>query len=83
MSATSLKPLVALQYQPHFIESFAKVVSDSRGKLCSVCGLERMGHAPESQWLGFEPHQWEGVPGDVKRARALPSEAYQRRREAK
>lgn len=77
-----LKPVVSLQDQPEFVESFARIVSESVGMVCGVCGLERMGHAPESSWLGYERHPWSGVEADsamLERAGALTVEAYRRR----
>lgn len=74
-----------LQDQPGFPEAFAAVVSTSVGKVCRVCGLERMGHGPESSWLGYAQHDWQGVPTDaagIERARELTSAAYRAHREA-
>lgn len=77
-----LKPITPLQDQPQFVEAFSALVSASVGKVCAVCGLERMGHAPESSWLGFERHEWQPVPADsamVENARRLTGEAYRMR----
>lgn len=53
-----------------------------RGQVCSACGLGGVGHAPESKWLGFDPHPFAGVPADsamLARANELTSAAYQAR----
>lgn len=71
--------VIALEESPEFVQAFSSVVAESAGKVCQTCGLERMGHAPESQWLGFDPHAWEGVETDasgIARARELTNRAY-------
>lgn len=78
-----LHPVIPLSEQADFVEAFASVVSSSAGQVCETCGLERMGHGPESEWLGFDPHEWQSVPTDaagLERAAQLTSEAYRRRR---
>lgn len=75
-------PLVALEDQPGFPEAFASAVQRTAGQVCRRCGLEAMGHGPESKWLGHEAHGFDGVSaGDdaLARARELTSEAYKRR----
>ena len=82
MEHSILKPFISLQDQPQFVEAFAAIVSESAGKVCAVCGLERMGHAPESRWLGYSTHGWRGVSTDadgITNARKLTTLAYQSR----
>ena len=77
-----LKPVIALQDRPQFVEAFSRIVSESFGMVCKVCGLERMGHAPESRWLGYAAHGWDGTPTDadgIANARKLTTLAYQSR----
>lgn len=77
-----LRKIVAIQDQPGIPAAIASVVKASHGKVCKVCGLERMGHAPESVWLGYESHEWAGRPataGDLILARDLTSKAYKLR----
>ena len=76
---TILRPILPLHDLADFPDAFARVVADSTDRVCRVCGLERMGHAPESGWLGHDPHPWTGVPAtpeQVARARELTREAY-------
>ncbi len=78
----ALTKVLALQDQLGMPEAIGRVVTDSLGKVCSVCGLERMGHAPESQWLGYEYHNWQPVsatPAMVKRAHELSAQGYRER----
>ena len=77
-----LRPVIALQDQPQFVEAFSRIVGDSAGKVCVVCGLERMGHGPESRWLGYAAHGWDGIPTDtdgIANARKLTALAYRSR----
>jgi len=64
---------------PAFVDAFADVVARSAGQVCAVCALQRMGHGPESSWLGYAPHEWRGVDTDaagIARARELTVTAY-------
>lgn len=69
-------------------DTIARVVASSVGKVCAVCGLEQMGHGPESSWLGFDAHPFaprDAMPDDLQRADELTHEAYaarQRMRDA-
>lgn len=77
-----MKRLIPLEDQPGMTEAIARVVEQAEGKVCRVCGLALMGHAPESSWLDYANHEWEGVEADadmVARARELTSLAYSRR----
>lgn len=51
-----MKPLLSIPNTPGMPEAIAAVVAESRNKVCALCGLGQMGHAPESSWLGFEKH---------------------------
>lgn len=65
-----------------FVEAFARTIQQSAGHVCEVCGLERMGHAPESEWLGYTEHPWQPVPADramLDRAQKLTHDAYRAR----
>lgn len=78
----TLHKVTPLSDNPEFVEAFSSVVRDSLGHVCEVCGLERMGHAPESEWLGYERHAWAPVPADdaaIRRARDLTVAAYRAR----
>ena len=80
-----LQPVLPLESSPEFVEYFARAVADSLGMVCSVCGLERIGHAPESRWLGFDVHPWHGVETDnagIAFARELTLIAYRARAES-
>lgn len=71
-----LKPL---SDNPEFVAAFSAVVSQSANMVCAVCGLGRMGHAPESAWLGYDKHEWQGTSADsaaLERAGRLTSAAY-------
>lgn len=76
-----LKPVIPLQDQPQFVEAFSRLVSESVGMVCEVCGLERMGHGLESLALGFERHQWDGRAAsleEITRAHELTKLAYRK-----
>lgn len=82
MSGSILKEVRPMSADADFRNGFARVVADSAGKVCSVCGLGNMGHAPESRWLGYERHEWDGVPAtreDLDRADKLTTQAYRQR----
>lgn len=84
--STILKPLVPLEDTPGFADAFARAVSDNRNTVCEVCGLGNMGHAPESEWLGFGPHRYTPIRADramLEHAERLTSEAYRLRRESR
>lgn len=34
------------------------------GRVCSVCGLDGVGHAPATAWLGYDKHPFDGIPAD-------------------
>lgn len=71
-----------LEDSPEFVAAFGAVVSDAQGKVCVVCGLERMGHGPESSWLGYASHEWQGMSADaamIERAAQLSRDAYRAR----
>jgi hypothetical protein len=79
MSPTIGRTVRSLAETPGFPEAFARAVSDAQGKVCAVCGLERMGHAPESSWLGYAAHSWDSIPATpdmIERAGRLTSLAY-------
>lgn len=66
---------------PTFVAAFAATIQGSAGQVCATCGLGRMGHTPESRWLGHAEHPWTPVPAtasDLERANRLTSEAYRR-----
>lgn len=78
----TLRPVLALQDQPGFVDAFTRVVAQSAGYVCAVCGLQRMGHAPESEWLGYASHEWTpraASAADLARADELTSAAYRNR----
>jgi hypothetical protein len=54
------------------------------GKVCTVCGLGGVGHAPQSEWLGYAAHKFDGVPAtpdQLAHADTLTIAAYRARRE--
>lgn len=78
----SLQRVKSLEDQPDFVSAFAQCVANSQGKVCLVCGLERMGHSPQSSWLGYERHDWQPVDAtddELNNARALTRLAYAKR----
>ena len=79
-----LTKVTALSENVDFCNAFAATVRESANMVCSVCGLARVGHAPESIWLGYIAHDWAGIPanaGQLARAEELTSEAYGNRRD--
>ena len=77
-----LTPLTSIEDTPGMPGAIANVVARSAGSVCAVCGLGRTGHAPESQWLGYERHGWNATPATpamLKRANELTSAAYRAR----
>lgn len=81
-----LRPLRPLEDLPGFADAFAAAVAEAAGHVCTVCGLERMGHAPESRWLGFERHAWDPRPAtaaELEQARELTGRAYAARGSAR
>lgn len=83
MSTSILKKVLPLEETPGFPEAFAKAVYDHRNTVCSVCGLNKFGHGPESEWLGFESHRYESIPADkdmLDNAERLTTQAYRNRR---
>ena len=80
-----LANVTPLSENAEFCDAFANTVRESANMVCSVCGLSRVGHAPESVWLGYVAHGWHGVAADagqLARADELTSEAYANRRHA-
>ena len=80
---STLKKVTPLSDNPEFVKAFTSIVADTNGKVCSVCGLGAMGHGPESQWLGYIGHSWDGVQATTEqllRAEQLTVEAYANRR---
>lgn len=77
--STITHPLLPLPEHPGMADAISSVVAKSSGLICVTCGLERMGHGPESSWLGYEAHEWQGVPGDAEAAEALSRKAYRAR----
>ena len=74
-----LKSLTSIEDTPGMPEAIANVAARSAGSVCAVCGLGQMGHTPESQWLGYERHDWNATPATpamLKRANELTSAAY-------
>lgn len=70
---------------PGFAEEFAAIVAGAAREVCAVCGLQILGHGPESQWLGHARHAWQPRPAtaqDVDTARRLTGEAYRARANA-
>lgn len=64
--------------------TLANTFTALRGKVCSVCGLGGVGHSPETQWLGNEPHPFEGItatPEQLAHADKLTTDAYRANRE--
>lgn len=65
-----------------FVNAFARHLDKHKNTVCSVCGLEVLGHGPESSWLGYEAHGYAPVsatPEQVQQARDLTSKAYRQR----
>jgi hypothetical protein len=82
MTHTILRKVEPLSESPDFVNAFAQVLSDADGMVCQVCGLERLGHGPQSSWLGYARHEWTGVSADadtLKRADTLSRDAYRAR----
>lgn len=82
MTHTVLRKVGSLSDSPEFVNAFAQVLAAADGKVCQVCGLERMGHGPQSSWLGYDKHDWQGVDADsatLERADSLSRDAYRAR----
>ena len=80
--------LCSLGYEPgseaetEWHEIVARVFERTRGTVCKICGLEYLGHVPESRWLGYERHDYEqqqATPAQLEQARELSAEAYRAR----
>lgn len=78
-----LKPLLPIESNPDFVRAFSNEVARNAGKVCTVCGLCQTGHAPESKWLGYAPHDWTpraATATEIEQARELTRVAYRNRR---
>ena len=80
MQATStLTRVLPIEDQPELVEAMAAHVNNNRATVCGVCGLQVMGHGPESAWLGYERHDYEATPASqqqINYAQAKTSRAY-------
>ena len=80
MSTSILRRILPLEDSPEFVAEFAALAAETT--VCAVCGLGRMGHGPESYWLGREHHDYDPIPAtpDMEaRARRLTGDAYRAR----
>lgn len=83
-SIPTLKRVQPIEDQPELVEAMAKYVDRNRATVCKVCGLQVMGHGPESAWLGYDRHDYEATPASqrqidyaaAKSSRAYRSSAY-------
>jgi len=79
MKARTLGHAPGSQAERDWHAALVRVIDAGRGHVCDVCGLEQIGHAPESRWLGYERHPWtpaKATPEQLERARALGYAAY-------
>lgn len=75
-----LRSVLPLSANKDFVQTFSRFATEQT--ICAVCGLEKMGHAPESKWLGHDQHSYAAKPAteqDIKRARELTTLAYSQR----
>lgn len=82
LHASILRPMTPLHRHRPTVNAIAEVLSDADGMVCDVCGLELLGHHPESQWLGHDPHEWTprvATAADLRRADELSRQAYRAR----
>ena len=78
-SIPTLRRVLPIEDQPELVEAMAKYVDRNRATVCKVCGLQVMGHGPESAWLGYERHDYEATPASQRQidyAAAKSSRAY-------
>jgi len=78
----TLHKVTTLADNADFRLAFSQRVTKNEDKVCQTCGLQVTGHAPESRWLGYEPHPWQPIAADtvmVKRAKGLTVKAYSMR----
>lgn len=46
---------------PDFVRAFCAAILEAKGKVCEVCGLERLGHVPDYRQAGYPDHPWTPV----------------------
>lgn len=76
----ALHQVLSIEEQPGMVELMSNYVARNAETVCGVCGLQVVGHGPESQALGHEYHQYSALAADketVERAHQLTHEAYQ------
>lgn len=59
--------------------TLAKAFAAVRGTVCETCGLDAVGHGPQSQWLGHAAHPYTPVAATLammQRADSLSAKAY-------
>lgn len=74
----------SIQDDTELVGMMADYVSKNENKVCSTCGLQVMGHYPQSQWLGYDAHEFApkvASAEDIARSRELSSKSYQMREE--
>lgn len=79
---TILRELRPLSENKDFVNAFSSHVSKHENNVCGVCGLQAMGHGPESRYLGYDRHDFTPVsaaPEMVEHARRLTGQAYRNR----
>lgn len=73
---TEVRPL---HEDKELVKLMVKHVADHANTVCEVCGLGVMGHGPESQWLGYEKHDYTPIAADqeaIENSHRLTSKAY-------
>lgn len=79
---SSLRPILPVHSNDDLLTELARVVADYEETVCDICGLQVMGHGPESIWLGYVGHAYMAVPATadvVQRAGELTLIAYRKR----
>lgn len=77
-----LKPLSTTESNQATSEAIAKVIAEDSARVCGICGMDLMGHRPQSRWLGHIEHEYSPIaatPTMIEQARELTSRAYAQR----
>ena len=77
-----LQEVKSIEEQPELVEMMASYVDRNSQTVCAVCGLQVLGHGPESEWLGYSKHDYtpkQATEVEVKYASAKSSRAYRSR----
>lgn len=82
----TLHKVKSIEEQPELVKMMASYVSQNKNKVCGTCGLQVIGHSPESLWLGYSSHDFNAVVAteeQVQKAYELSCQAYRQRTDGK